>query len=234
MTSTIAPELATLLEAAAAAATRALTIGEPVTHGELEAEEELAGAVTVAFAGSLSGEFAIFVDEEVSQALTQDGRADLAAALTPAVEAVAAAIGSVTAGVVQVVDARMARNRLTSFADNGAVALRGAAGVRAAVAIGVERITAGGAGQPTAAGFERLDLLRGVEMQASAELGRAKMTVNELLNLRAGAVVELDRAAGDPADLYVNGRLMARGEVVVVDENYALRITQIVSDESGR
>ena len=68
---------------------------------------------------------------------------------------------------------------------------------------------------------DRLDLLRGVEMQASAELGRARMTINELLSLQTGAVIELDRAAGDPADLFVNGRLIARGEVVVVDENYA-------------
>jgi flagellar motor switch protein FliN/FliY len=71
-------------------------------------------------------------------------------------------------------------------------------------------------------------------MQASAELGRARMTINDLLSLRTGAVIELDRAAGDPADLFVNGRLIARGEVVVVDENYALRITQIVSGEIER
>ncbi len=72
-------------------------------------------------------------------------------------------------------------------------------------------------------------------MQASAELGRARMTINDLLSLQTGAVIELDRAAGDPADLFVNGRLIARGEVVVVDENYALRITQIVSGgSSGR
>ena len=60
------------------------------------------------------------------------------------------------------------------------------------------------------------------------------MTINELLSLQTGAVIELDRAAGDPADLFVNGRLIARGEVVVVDENYALRITQIVADEIER
>jgi flagellar motor switch protein FliN/FliY len=60
------------------------------------------------------------------------------------------------------------------------------------------------------------------------------MTVNDLLSLRSGAVIELDRAAGAPADLYVNGRLIARGEVVVVDENYGLRITQVVTDDATR
>jgi flagellar motor switch protein FliN/FliY len=60
------------------------------------------------------------------------------------------------------------------------------------------------------------------------------MTINQLLSLQTGAVIELDRAAGDPADIFVNGRLLARGEVVVVDENYGLRITQIVADENGR
>jgi flagellar motor switch protein FliN/FliY len=74
-----------------------------------------------------------------------------------------------------------------------------------------------------------LDLLQDVVMELSAELGRTTMTVRELLNLQPGAVVELDRLAGSPADLLVNGRLIARGEVVVVDEDYALKITELVS-----
>jgi flagellar motor switch protein FliN/FliY len=57
------------------------------------------------------------------------------------------------------------------------------------------------------------------------------MTINDLLALRSGAVVELDRAAGAAADLYVNGRLIAHGEVVVVDENYGLRILKVVADD---
>ena len=71
-------------------------------------------------------------------------------------------------------------------------------------------------------------------MSATVELGRARMTINDLLSLHDGAIIELDRAAGAPADLLVNGRLIAHGEIVVLDENYALRITQIVSDEQGR
>ena len=66
----------------------------------------------------------------------------------------------------------------------------------------------------------------------SAELGRTTMTVRDLLALSPGEVLELDRAAGSPADLLVNGRLIARGEVVVVDEDFGLRVTEII-DESA-
>jgi flagellar motor switch protein FliN/FliY len=59
------------------------------------------------------------------------------------------------------------------------------------------------------------------------------MTVRELLSLSPGAVVELDRAAGSPADLLVNGTLIARGEVVVVDEDFGIRITEIVGPGAG-
>ncbi|GAB3761222.1 flagellar motor switch protein FliN/FliY [Nocardioides ginsengisegetis] len=75
-----------------------------------------------------------------------------------------------------------------------------------------------------------IELLHGVDMEVTVEIGRARMTVRELLDLSPGAVLELDRAAGSPADLLVNGRLIARGEVVVVDEDFGLRITEIVTD----
>lgn len=74
-----------------------------------------------------------------------------------------------------------------------------------------------------------LDLLRDVAMEITVELGRTRMTVRELLSLTPGAVIELDRAAGSPADLLVNGTLIARGEVVVVDEDFGIRITEILA-----
>ena len=73
-----------------------------------------------------------------------------------------------------------------------------------------------------------LELLQGVDMEVTVELGRTRMTVRDLLALTPGAVLELDRAAGSPADLLVNGRLVARGEVVVVDEDFGLRVTEIL------
>jgi flagellar motor switch protein FliN/FliY len=84
-------------------------------------------------------------------------------------------------------------------------------------------------GQPVARGLE---ILHGVVMDVTVELGRARMSVRELLALAPGTVLELDRAAGSPADLLVNGRLIARGEVVVVDEDFGLRVTEIVDDSA--
>jgi flagellar motor switch protein FliN/FliY len=73
-----------------------------------------------------------------------------------------------------------------------------------------------------------MDLLHNVEMGVTAELGRTRMTVRDLLALTPGAVVELDRAAGSPVDVLVNGTLIARGEVVVIDEEFAIRISEII------
>jgi flagellar motor switch protein FliN/FliY len=83
---------------------------------------------------------------------------------------------------------------------------------------------------PTTRGIE---MLHGVDMEVTVELGRTRMTVRDLLALTPGAVLELDRAAGSPADLLVNGRLIARGEVVVVDEDFGLRVTEIVDDAAA-
>ncbi|MBZ5737824.1 flagellar motor switch protein FliN [Nocardioides mangrovi] len=78
-----------------------------------------------------------------------------------------------------------------------------------------------------------IELLHGVDMEVTVEIGRTRMTVRDLLDLTPGAVLELDRAAGSPADLLVNGRLIARGEVVVIDEDFGLRITEIAADAAA-
>jgi flagellar motor switch protein FliN len=80
-----------------------------------------------------------------------------------------------------------------------------------------------------AAVAQSLDMLHEVEMAVTVELGRTKMTVREILGLTPGTVVELDRAAGAPVDVVVNGTLIARGEVVVIDEEFGIRVTEIVS-----
>jgi len=72
-----------------------------------------------------------------------------------------------------------------------------------------------------------------VAMEVTVEIGRTRMTVQELLSLYPGEIVELDRAASAPADLLVNGTLIARGEVVVVDEEFGLRITEVVTDAAA-
>ena len=76
-----------------------------------------------------------------------------------------------------------------------------------------------------------MKLLYDVEMTLTAEIGRTNMQLRDVLSLTPGAVLELDRSAGSPADVMVNGRLIARGEVVVLDEDYAVRITEIIPAE---
>ena len=78
-----------------------------------------------------------------------------------------------------------------------------------------------------------LDLLLDVEIPISVEVGRAQMSLEEVLKLVPGSVIALDKKAEEPVDLRVNGKLVARGEVVLVDDSYGLRITQIV-DAAGR
>lgn len=76
---------------------------------------------------------------------------------------------------------------------------------------------------------ESMKLLYDVEMTLTAEIGRTKLAIHDVLDLSPGSVIELDRSAGSAADVMVNGRLIARGEIVVVDEEYGIRITEIVS-----
>jgi len=74
-----------------------------------------------------------------------------------------------------------------------------------------------------------LDVLLHVPLSISAELGTCKMSVSEVLKLGAGSIIELDRLAGGPVDLLCNDKLIARGEVVAVDENFGVRITELIS-----
>ena len=86
-------------------------------------------------------------------------------------------------------------------------------------------------GIPGFDGSRPLAILKDVEMGVTAELGRRRMTVRDLLALTPGSVIELDRAAGAPVDVLVNGTLIARGEVVVIDEEFGIRIAEIVAAE---
>jgi flagellar motor switch protein FliN len=74
-----------------------------------------------------------------------------------------------------------------------------------------------------------IELLMDVALEVSVELGRSHMSIGEILALRTGSVIELEKLAGEPVDVSVNGTLIARGEVVVVDEKFGVRITEVVS-----
>jgi flagellar motor switch protein FliN/FliY len=84
----------------------------------------------------------------------------------------------------------------------------------------------------TAAGdgnTSNIELLRDVELNVKIELGRARMLVEDVLKLAEGSVVELDKLAGDPVDVFVNDRLVARGEVLVLNDNFCVRVNEIMA-----
>jgi flagellar motor switch protein FliN/FliY len=82
-------------------------------------------------------------------------------------------------------------------------------------------------------GTKELDAVYDVPVQVSAVLGRASMQVSQLLKLGRGAVVELDRKVGEAVDIYVNNRLVARGEVVVVEDRLGVTMTEIIKTDRG-
>jgi len=86
---------------------------------------------------------------------------------------------------------------------------------------------------PGAGAASDLRRLSDVPVDLTVEIGRTRMTVAETLQLRPGSIVSLNRTAGEPVDLLVNGTLIARGEVVAVDEEFGLRITEVLADRGG-
>lgn len=242
-------------------ATEPLEATQPTRDTRVAAME--GKAVSARFSGAMSGEVVIVVARSVVEALenTPLGSLDLAQALRPALEAAVGAVGQVVLSPALTLDPAPALDALLAKPDAAVVPLISGGLPLAIVGLVVTASTPStpspspspvpapqAVGQPvvgatsgtsaaeriSSLGAAGLDLLRGVEMDVTAELGRTRMTLHELLSLSDGAVIELDRAAGAPADLLVNGRLIARGEVVVIDESFGLRITEIVSDGTAR
>ena len=83
--------------------------------------------------------------------------------------------------------------------------------------------------QPAADGGNDIDMILDIPVQLTVELGRTKITIKNLLQLAQGSVVELDGLAGEPMDVLVNGCLIAQGEVVVVNDKFGIRLTDIVT-----
>jgi flagellar motor switch protein FliN len=88
-------------------------------------------------------------------------------------------------------------------------------------------------GSPASTERASLELLRDVELDLRIELGRTHMYLEDVLQLRRGSVVPLDKLAGDPVDVFVNGRLVARGEVLVLNDNFCVRIAELISGDDG-
>lgn len=78
---------------------------------------------------------------------------------------------------------------------------------------------------------QTLDFILDVTLQVTVEVGRARMTIQDLLQLGQGSVVELEKLAGEPLDVYINGKAVARGEAVIVNEKFGVRLTDIISPD---
>jgi flagellar motor switch protein FliN/FliY len=247
-----APPLAgsdTLARVAAAAAAAVpllpavdpLVAGEPTTSPDGPELAELAGkGVLASFSGAAKGQIFVAVGQDLVDALEQSsmGALELTQALQPIAEAAAATLGAVVveAGIA-VPDLRAGLSALAAAGDAAFAPLTDGTGVRAIIGLLITDETAvrePGATSQSPVIRHGLDLLHGVEMDVTAELGQTRMTVRELLSLSPGSIVELDRLAGSPADLLVNGRMIGRGEVVVIDENFGIRITEIASPDDER
>jgi flagellar motor switch protein FliN/FliY len=246
-----APQLALARNAAEAAlavlpTSRALAVAAPVAAS---ADTIIEGqAVTAKFSGAANGEVIVVVGQDLADALKESplGELDLTAAVRPALEAASRVFGPVVLDPGTVMEPGVALSSMATKEDAVVVPLVEGEEVRAILGLalspwpsdepGQMDVAAARAPSPAAglAMAHGLDMLHDVEMEVSAELGRTRMSVRELLSLNPGAIVELDRAAGSPADLLVNGRLIARGEVVVVDENFGIRITEIVAPGTER
>lgn len=93
-----------------------------------------------------------------------------------------------------------------------------------------EAVQTAAAAEATNASARGLDLVIDVALKLTVEIGGSKLLLRDVLQLGKGSVVELDRESGEPADIFVNGRLIAKGDVTTVDDRIAVRIVEVVSD----
>lgn len=205
----------------------------PLTPRLASAQERPADdavAVVATFVGQSSSELVVVAQQVVTDALAAAGNLSVADAVRPALEAAAATLGT---GVLGTAETRPAGE---VFSGSGIVvhALEADGEVQAWFGLRGKGTTAP-VGDTAATPESRTPLASGamkvlydVEMTLTAEIGRTRLPVRDVLELVPGSILELDRSAGAPADVMVNGRLVARGEVVVVDDEYAVRITEIV------
>jgi flagellar motor switch protein FliN/FliY len=214
----------------------------PLQQPEATTLPDPAGAAITAYlGGGVEGKVLLVVGAAVIEALTGTpiGDVEPAQALTPALETLATALGGRLEGAATAI---AVEDCLEVLAGGIQVLVPLLAGETVHALVGVSLVetapppgAGGGGGAGLTAGAANswgIDMLRDVEMEVTCELGRTRMTVRQLLALAPGDVVELDRLAGSPADLLVNGTLLARGEVVVVDESFGLRITEIVTKDA--
>lgn len=184
-----------------------------------------ARAITATFVGTRAADIAlIFVDTEVLSAAAgvDSALVDATDVLRPALEEATSVLGIGVLGEATMADA----SAIFASSESAIFELSTAAGPAGWFAIRLRADVAAAHDNGAMAG--NLGRISNVEMSLTVEIGRTRMSVRELLSLETGAVIELDRSVGTPADVLLNGRLIARGEIVVVDQEYAVRITRIL------
>ncbi|GAB3136753.1 flagellar motor switch protein FliN [Marisediminicola antarctica] len=187
---------------------------------------ELATAVTASFVGNVSADVALVFPEAGAVAEADSDLVTVVDVLRSPLEGATAVLG---AGVLS--EART-DDAAALFADDATTVFRitsdaGTVGWFAIRTRGVQTTPAA-----RAVSAEKLGRINSVEMALTVEIGRTRMSVREVLSLEPGTVIELDRSAGAPADILLNGRLIAHGEIVVVDQDYAVRITEILDTDT--
>ena len=209
-----------------------LTVTELATAGAPPAG--LGSAVVASFVGEKSADFAVILTD--ADAMTVAGGPDsglvsIVDVLRPALEAAAAALGTGVLGEATVDNS----HALFDDADTVVFALTNKEGAVGwfAIRIRANGVVAGATPRSDKSVIGKLGRISNVEMALTVEIGRTRMSIRDLLNLEPSAVIELDRSAGAPADVLLNGRLIAHGEIVVVDQDYAVRITKILDVAEG-
>lgn len=184
-------------------------------------------AVVASFVGGLSADLALVLTD--LEAITAAGGTDhgivaVTDVLRPSLEAAAGVLG------VGVLGEASRASAASLLADPDTVVFELTAGGLPAGWFGIRVRENGTVSAPVVTNLPagNLGRINNVEMTLTVEIGRTRMSVRDVLGMEPGAVVELDRSAGAPADVLLNGRLIAHGEVVVVDQDYAVRITRIL------
>jgi len=191
--------------------------------------------LAASFVGQQSADVVLVVADAQLGSLTEGGSARLSTAdiLRPALEAATGVFG---AGVLST-DVASGAEAILQDAETVCFELRSEGKAVGFFAIRLrEHTPAAASGTPSETGQDvasRLGRINNVEMALTVEIGRTRMSVRDVLGLEPGAVVELDRSAGAPADILLNGRLIAQGEVVVMDQDYGVRITRILDVDGG-
>lgn len=204
-----------------------------ITNTRSAASKAKSAALMASFVGEQAADVAlVLVDAAALQdAAGSDSVVSPGDVVRPAFEAATTLLGTGVLGEVTESDASALFTDKTStvfeLSNDGAVAGWFAIRVREAGTV------AGATRKSNEEVVGKLGRINNVEMALTVEIGRTRMSVRDVLGLEPGAVIELDRSAGAPADILLNGRLIAHGEIVVIDQDYAVRITTILDVAEG-